>query len=168
MIKGMKRRLWAALGALVLCAAIAPVAASAEQPANEGPVAQAGFLLTSDFSHLCLDIAAGNQGNGAALNIWTCHGGNVQRWYWNGSEIRSDSNNKCVSVAGGQNQDGAAIYMYDCHGWTTQQWYWQGRQLRSHNAHSKCLSVSGQNRWPGGTLHLWECGTHPNQGWGLS
>lgn len=171
MIKTSKRRFGIAMGVLALLTAIVPAAAGAEQTearADERPAVQQGFVLRSDFSQLCLDIAGGNLGAGAALNIWNCHGANIQRWYLDGSQIRSDANSKCITVAGGQNQDGAAIYMWDCNNWPAQQWFWHGRQLRSHNAPSKCLSVSGENRWPGGTIQLWECGSHPNQGWGVA
>ncbi|MGC4852821.1 RICIN domain-containing protein [Micromonospora sp. DT4] len=62
----------------------------------------------------------GGSGNGAAVQIYTCHSQTNQQWNINSNgTISSVQSGRCLDVWSTAN--GAQIQLYDCHGQTNQQ-----------------------------------------------
>ncbi|MEL6348213.1 MAG: RICIN domain-containing protein [Myxococcota bacterium] len=72
----------------------------------------------------CLDIAAASTRNNAALQQFSCNGGDNQMFHWNidDKELVVDHSGKCIDVPGGSTLDGVRLQQYDCHGGDNQKW----------------------------------------------
>ena len=77
------------------------------------------YLVTHVESGKCLDVADWSVQDGARIQLWTCHGGDNQRFAFGsrgGSdfEMRSVLSDKCVSVSGGSTASGAEMVQRTC------------------------------------------------------
>ena len=68
----------------------------------------------------CLDVQAGQYGNGAGVQVWDCNGGTNQNWYVNnvphgGIMFKNQAAGRCLAN-GGANADSyaAAMQLWDC------------------------------------------------------
>ncbi|MFD9882636.1 RICIN domain-containing protein [Streptomyces alboflavus] len=128
------------------------------------PRANVGFMLASNMNNRCLEIRGANTGIGALVNMWDCHGGSNERWYWYESTIRSDLNHKCLDIAAGNGENGAAVNMWDCNGGAAQRWAWDGARLRNP-VFNKCLTIGNANWWNGASVVMWDCNLGSHQQW---
>ena len=71
----MKQRLVAALILAFSLAALSVVETGSAVAKPQQPTAPASFNFVSDMNNLCLDVAGGNTGSGAAVYMYFCNGG---------------------------------------------------------------------------------------------
>ncbi|MGW2749201.1 RICIN domain-containing protein, partial [Streptomyces sp. NPDC001450] len=96
----------------------------------------------------CLDVQGGGKTNGTPVQIYTCNGGDAQRWQLWGSysgnyTLRNVNSGKCLEVANGANANGTTIQIRDCGSSKAQQWAFDVRaagELRNA-ATNKCLNL---------------------------
>ncbi|MCC8249998.1 RICIN domain-containing protein [Saccharothrix luteola] len=144
-----------AVGGLVSASASA---GTAPQPRSEQ--AEVGVQIVSRLSGLCLEVRGGNTANGGAVAMWTCTGGDGQRWESNGSEYRNVFSGRCLDVNDSNGANGAGLNQWDCQG---QQWRFNGSELR--NSNNKCLTIPAANRGNGAAVVMWDCVGAADQQW---
>ncbi|MFE0382944.1 RICIN domain-containing protein [Streptomyces bungoensis] len=97
----------------------------------------------------CLDVQGGAKTNGTPVQVYTCNGGDAQRWqlwgsYGDNYTLRNVNSGKCLEVANGANANGTKIQIRDCGSSTAQQWSFDVRaagELRNA-ATNKCLNLA--------------------------
>ncbi|MEV1205477.1 RICIN domain-containing protein, partial [Microbispora rosea] len=73
----------------------------------------------------CLDAAG--TGNGAKVQIYSCWGGDNQKWRVNSDgSIQGVQSGLCLDATGQGTGNGTQIQLYACHGGTNQKWTWNG------------------------------------------
>ena len=92
-----------------------------------GPVANGTYELRNKFSNLCMDVAASNTADGAAIQQWGCNNTGAQSWIFTniGSgqyTIKAQHSNKCMDVAGVSTANDALIHQWTCVGGANQKW----------------------------------------------
>ncbi|MET8159400.1 non-reducing end alpha-L-arabinofuranosidase family hydrolase, partial [Sphaerisporangium sp. NPDC005289] len=66
-------------------------------------------------------------GNGAKVQIYSCHGGANQQWRYNSDgSITGVQSGLCLDATGQGTANGTTIQLYTCHGGTNQKWTWSG------------------------------------------
>jgi hypothetical protein len=135
-------------------------------PQNDG-----SFFIQSVFSGLYLDIYGGSPDDGAQLILWTLHGGDNQRFYFEVLQadpleslhgrtvtVKSKHAGKCLSVEAASHDNGGNIHQWSDHGVPNQKWTFHRAPDGSFfllAAHSgKALDAPYQ--YEGGNLHQWE------------
>ncbi|MFF4043853.1 RICIN domain-containing protein [Streptomyces sp. NPDC001816] len=96
----------------------------------------------------CLDVQGAGKTNGTPVQVYTCNGGNGQKWqlwgaYDGGYTLRNINSGKCLEVLNGNNTDGTKIQIRDCGNAKAQQWKFDVRsagELRNA-ATGKCLHL---------------------------
>ncbi len=114
----------------------------------------------------CVDVPGGSRAQGTQLAIWSCHGGENQRFALQGNgEIRVYGS-LCVDALGGGGRDGDAIGIWPCNGGANQRWQLTGSgELKGING--KCVDIAGGGSAPGTKLVLWSCHGGLNQRWSM-
>jgi len=75
------------------------------------------------FGNKCLD--AGGSGNGAIIQIYSCWGGNNQKWRLNSDgTIVGVQSGLCLDAVGGGTGNGTQLQLYSCWGGNNQKWTW--------------------------------------------
>lgn len=120
--------------------------------------------LTTDR---CMDIPGGSGNRGAQVALWSCHGGENQRFtVLPGGQIKTASG-LCLNALGGGGRDGDRIGVWPCGGGANELW-----QVHSNGAitgiNGKCIDVPNGNSAPGTGLVLWSCNGGNNQRWTVS
>ena len=145
--------------------------------------------LTAQLSHLtpttmkvrhggkCADVVGSSTADGAAVQQWTCQGGNNQLWalrsvgdgYY---QIVVRHSGKCLDVSSASTADGAAVIQWTCKAGTNQQWRLQDvgsgyvELVARHSG--KCLDVTSASIADGARLEQWVCTNGENQQWNLA
>jgi hypothetical protein len=119
--------------------------------------------LTSDR---CMDIPGGSRNQGAQIALWSCHGGENQRFtVQSNGQIRT-AGGLCINALGGGGRDGDKIGVWPCGGGANELWQLTGNgELKGING--KCIDVPSSNSSPGTGLVLWSCNGGLNQRWNL-
>lgn len=74
---------------------------------------------------LCVEPAGGAMQQGARLVSAPCNGTPMQRWAFQGAQIRNLQNGLCLDVLNGQARRGAPVAGYFCNGGAPgQRWFW--------------------------------------------
>merc|ERR1711907_26741 len=116
---------------------------------------RAGRLRASNGK--CLDISGANRHRGARVHMWSCHGGNNQKWRTDRfGRIISRLNNMCLDIAANNRQPGAYLHMWNCHRGANQKWFFSSGPghafVSRHNRR-------GVPRWvgkpPRGKIAIW-------------
>jgi beta-glucosidase len=89
----------------------------------------------------CIDVAAANNNNGTAVQLYDCNGSNAQSWTA-GSDGSLQALGKCMDVTGAGTTDGIKIQLYDCNGSAAQKWTATGGTLVNTGS-GKCLTAPG-------------------------
>lgn len=115
-----------------------------------------------------MDVSTGNSNEGSNIHLWSCHGGDNQRWYWDGEFIRSSIDGLRVLDGGGNN--GNNIHLWSINGTAAQRftapkaWSYPD-QYKELFSQGRCLDVSGSNTGDGTNIQLWECNGTDAQKW---
>jgi beta-glucosidase len=87
----------------------------------------------------CIDVAAANNANGTAVQLYDCNGSNAQSWTA-ASDGSLQALGKCMDVTGAGTTDGTKIQLYDCNGSPAQKWTATGGTLVNAGS-GKCLTA---------------------------
>jgi subtilisin family serine protease len=136
-------------------------------PPPGAPPARFDARLVNTPSGLCTDVWGASQTPGAAVVLWSCHGGANQRWslpsVGSTGEVRVYGQ-LCLDAYGGANQPGDVLAIWTCHGGANQQWRMtEGGELRG--ATGLCVGLSPAAPQAGGRLVLQPCSGEPGQRW---
>jgi hypothetical protein len=148
----------------VLSSVLVPLATLVAAALAPAPLA----AQTQVFSRLavdrCMDVNGGSRTAGTQLIIWSCNGGDNQKFAPQGNgEIRVYGS-MCVDALGGSGRDGDKIAIWPCNGGANQRWSMgSGGEIRGING--KCIDVPGGNSAQGTGLVLWTCNGGLNQRW---
>ncbi|MEU8175423.1 RICIN domain-containing protein, partial [Microbispora hainanensis] len=65
--------------------------------------------------------------NGVKVQIYSCWGGDNQKWRLNSDgSIQGVQSGLCLDAVGAGTGNGTKIQLYSCHGGTNQKWTWNG------------------------------------------
>jgi beta-glucosidase len=113
---------------------------------------------------LCLDVAADNNADGTAADIYTCNGTNGQQWTEEADgTVRADG--KCLDVTGGGTANGTLVDLYTCNGTGAQVWHPQSGGELLNPQSGKCLDDPGLSTTPGTQVEIYSCNGGSNQSW---
>lgn len=126
--------------------------------------------ISSRKSGKCLDLAGGEEKNGAILQVWSCQHTNPdanQRWSRRGNEIvhhSSRGGELCVDMTDNNPTDGNHLQVWSCGGTPQQQWVQSGDKFRVGNA---CMDLRDGKMSDGAKVQVWNCNspTPENQQW---
>ncbi|MFI5646976.1 ricin-type beta-trefoil lectin domain protein [Kitasatospora sp. NPDC051705] len=187
-------RLAALVSAVTLILGLSTSTASAATPpwdlgntALATPVnlnAQASGPIRNIGLDKCMDDAAGDTRNGAAVVSYTCNDQGNQSWTFNpkepyifdnffyGTITLTNTPGKCLDVPnpagdGSGITNGTKLQVWDCNGAKNQQWIMQYASNGSPRIYSpmsyRCVDVPGYSTVDGITLQLWNCNSSTAQ-----
>ncbi|MFG2911350.1 RICIN domain-containing protein [Kitasatospora sp. NPDC048298] len=134
--------------ALTAPPATASTATSASTTADFGP-AEIRTGMYAGPNDLCLEVADWRTDNGAPVRIWTCTGGDNQKWTQTAQGWINLHSGKCLEIAAFSKVPGTQASQWSCNGGRNQQWSdppasHPGTPRRIVNANSgQVLDVSG-------------------------
>ncbi|NUT91711.1 MAG: carbohydrate-binding protein [Saccharothrix sp.] len=111
----------------------------------------------------CVDVNGSATTDGTKVQLWTCSGGNNQKWTQSGTTFQSLG--KCLTVANNSQTDGALVQLWSCSGASGQSWSVQSDGTIRNG--SKCLDANGASSADGTQLIIWSCNGGNNQKWTL-
>jgi beta-glucosidase len=88
----------------------------------------------------CIDVAAANNANGTAIQLYDCNGTNAQSWTV-AADGSLQSLGKCMDAAAAGTADGTKIQLYDCNSTTAQKWTATNGTLVNTGS-GKCLTAN--------------------------
>jgi hypothetical protein len=114
---------------------------------------------------LCLDVDKGRGPirPGAAVQIWSCHGRENQRFFW-GRNGQISSGGLCLDIENANRNDGAKLIVWPCSGAPNQRWRARGSNIVS-DLNGKCMVVWEGREQRGQRVVTWGCNGSPNQRW---
>ncbi|MGQ5524459.1 lectin [Chitinimonas sp. PSY-7] len=145
-------------GVLIGAAAVATAAAGYYAYKKDRKNKKGGDMVVGDGGR-CLDIGGGLR-EGAALQLWDCHGGENQRFRYEDGQLKTGD--FCLDIAGGNYGNGTPVIAYRCTGGQNQQWRFSGQQIYS-SLNNRCLDVEGRQTGNGARLVMWDCHNGSNQ-----
>ena len=157
LMRGVRRRVVALLGAVVLVVGVGVGAASVAQAAGTGQI--------TGYQGLCLDDRSASTAQFNPIQVYTCNGTGAQQW-----TVASNGTlqvlGMCLDVAGAGTADGTKVDLYSCNGTGAQVWQPQSNGALLNPNSGKCLDDTG---WGGsGTqVEIWDCAGSANQSWTL-
>jgi type 1 glutamine amidotransferase len=118
------------------------------------------------LANKCLDVDNAGTADGTKVQLYTCNGGNAQRWTVTpNSTIKALG--KCLDVSGGGSANGTKVQLWTCNGTGAQNWSAQANGTVRNPQSGKCLDVSQNSSADGQQIHIWDCHTGANQQWRL-
>ena len=161
-------RIMGTLSALALSTAgcLMPPGSPGPTGGNVGYPAPASFAIVSDRG-LCLDVHGPDLNrNGGRVQVWDCHGGVNQTFYFDGGAVVSEAG-LCLDVHGPDlRKNGGRVQFWECHGGINQQWSYNERSGALQSAGGLCLDADGHNAHRnGGRVQVWQCLRNTNQRW---
>ena len=158
LIRTVRRRAVAVLGAVVLLAGFGVSAATVAQAAG-------GTGAITGYQGLCLDDRSASTAEYNPIQVYTCNSTNAQQW-----TVESNSTlevlGMCLDVAGAGTTDGTLVDLYTCNGTGAQVWQPQSNgELLNPNS-GKCLDDTGYGG-SGTQVQIWDCADTSNQTWTL-
>lgn len=124
------------------------------------------FTITPDRDgRKCLDVAGGDNRNGATVQIADCNGQDAQKWQRRGSQLRVFGD-KCLNVKDGQDTNGVRLQIWSCNdNDNNSKWSSNDTTIQWQNKR-RCLDLTGGNTNAGTPMQLWDCdGGNRNQKW---
>lgn len=161
----MKRVITAVLAAIFLLP-LMPVTGIA---APSAPNTVLGWVYIVNTTHdRCIAASGGDTTQGTAAVLWTCNGGNEQKWYISGigrSTLRYGKGfGMCLAIPNGSSDTGVRPIIWPCS--TGQEQLWVGFAAQGtpivNVATSKCLDGY---RYQEGLVLQWECDRTIAQDW---
>ncbi|MEW9551981.1 ThuA domain-containing protein [Nonomuraea sp. NPDC050783] len=119
--------------------------------------------LRGAASNRCLDVSGASQANGAAVQLWDCHGQANQQWTATGAGELRVYGGKCLDVNGAGTADGTAVIIWDCNGQNNQKWRLNADGTVTAVGANKCLDVGGTAN--GTRARIWTCNGATGQKW---
>ena len=158
LIRTLRRRAVAVLGATALLAGVGVSVASVAQAASgPGPV--------TGYQGLCLDVRSANSADGTPVQVYTCNGTNAQSWtQTSGNQLQALG--KCLDVSGAGTANGTLVQLYTCNGTGAQVWQHQSNNEYVNPNSGKCLDDTGFGG-SGTQVQIWACADSSNQQWSL-
>jgi 1-phosphatidylinositol phosphodiesterase len=112
---------------------------------------------------LCLDVSGGSSANGTNVALWTCHGGQNQKWAYDASTgFMRSALGKCLDNRG-QAYNGGEIVIWDCVNSNNLKFDWLGTSLR--NRHNNNIAVDAYGTGAGSQVGQWSYHGGANQQW---
>jgi lysophospholipase L1-like esterase len=119
--------------------------------------------VRSGVAGACLDVNAGSNANGTAIQIWGCNNTQAQQWTTD-SAGGLKALGKCLDATGLGTANGTKAELWDCNGGANQVW----RPYRGgyrNPASGRCLDDPAGSTANGTQLELWDCNGGTNQQW---
>jgi chitosanase len=125
--------------------------------------------LTNRLSNTCLDVKGWSNAPGTPVEIWTCHGGDNQKFTTVDGQIRVTINGvtNCLDADGRGTGNGTRIIIWTCHGGNNQQWTHNGDNSIRGVGSGRCIDLNGGGTHNGNGVVLWDCknGGNGSQTW---
>lgn len=128
---------WLTLGRSLVTAALTVILSALFLAA---PPAHAASGQITGLAYKCVDVAAANNANGTAIQLYDCNGTGAQSWS-NSGDGTLRALGKCLDVVDRGTADGAAVQLWDCSGGANQQWVVTAAHDIVNPAANKCLDV---------------------------
>jgi len=121
--------------------------------------------VRSGIAGKCLDVNAGSNVNGTAVQLWDCNNTTAQVWQSNSNGTLS-ALGKCLDATGLGTADGTKVELWDCNGGANQQWQpYNGGYLNPVSG--RCLDDPSASTTNGTQLQLYDCNGTAAQTWSL-
>ncbi|WP_338673041.1 ricin-type beta-trefoil lectin domain protein [Streptomyces sp. SCSIO 30461] len=109
---------------------------------------------------MCLDIEGNAKVSGADVQIYTCNGGDDQRWsFYGGDEnqlhISANNSDQCLGVAGNKSANGTKVQLSDCDKSTEWKVDVQAASTLRSLSTGKCLDLSALDKAT--DVRVWDC-----------
>ena len=112
----------------------------------------------------CMDVKGGQLNDGAEVILYTCHGGENQKWLKQGDQIKT-VNGKCLDVKDGNASTGARVILWSCHNGDNQKWRYINGTIQSKMG--SCLEVVNGDPRDGTPLQTSVCQGKASQQWSV-
>ena len=117
----------------------------------------AGVAVRAVGAGKCLDVPNASQANNTQLAIWSCNGGNNQRWTSTSAKQLMVYGTKCLDASGHGRTNGTPVIIWDCGGGANQQWNVNANGTVTGVESGLCLDVTGGSTANGALAQLWSC-----------
>jgi hypothetical protein len=147
----------------------AGVAAAPASPSPAQAAAAAGVMLHSAANQAyCIDAAQDHSAKRIPVRLFTCHGGENQRWILtpdpNGVTAVAGILGQCLDIKGAHAADGTNAHMDPCNGGASQQFTYDAAGHLRDQTTGKCLTVTKEAR--GAPIIIEPCDPgNPGQVW---
>jgi hypothetical protein len=129
------------------------------------------LIKWSPHNDKCFDVREGKNEHGAAIQIWSCDGGNGNQKFKleNGLIKWRYETGKCIDVPGGRDGNNTEVKLWSCDANNTnQQFRLENGMLRWRDT-GKCLAVKDGKNESGNPIAIWTCNADdPNQKFSIS
>ncbi|WP_211253425.1 ricin-type beta-trefoil lectin domain protein [Glycomyces tenuis] len=133
------------------------------EPPEPGPSGEVANVAAGK----CLDVSGASQSNGAAVQLWDCHGRANQQWASTDAGELRVYGGKCLDAEGYGTDPGTRVHIWDCHGGANQQWRVNADGSITGVQSGLCLDADGAGTANGTQVILWTCHGGSNQQWAL-
>jgi 1-phosphatidylinositol phosphodiesterase len=121
-----------------------------------------GSIRPLNDTNKCIEISG--VGNGSAIKLNYCNGGNDQIWHWY-APLQNRWDGKCLDVEGGDYSDGGNVQTYPCVGDSNQKWFYDSSTEQLKTINGFCLD-NRADTFIHGRINLWTCqNSNINQQW---
>lgn len=101
-------------------------------------------IVINKNRNFCIDVSGGNGNckNGTKIQLYQYHGGNNQKWWYDGSYIRSAVNsNYVIDVQYSKFQNGTKLQVWKWNGSKAQQWDFINNEIVSRGNRKYCIDL---------------------------
>jgi hypothetical protein len=138
-------------------------------PGGGGGGGGGGAVQVIGFMNRCMDVAGGGAQptDGTAVVIYTCHGGNNQKWEF-AADRTLRSMGKCLDVTNANPNNGTLLQVVGCGSQDAQKFdLLSNGQLQSALPGHRCVDVKDRSTDNGARLQIWDCNPNgqDNQTW---
>ncbi|MEU7476572.1 ricin-type beta-trefoil lectin domain protein [Lentzea sp. NPDC042327] len=134
---------------------------------RQGGGSQQSGTIVGGQSGRCVDINGASTANGAAAQLWDCHGNTNQRFTLTSAKQLQVYGTKCLVASGGGTGNGTAVVIGDCANQTSQQWNVNANGTITGVQSGLCFDANGAATANGTRIILWTCNGAANQQWSL-
>ncbi len=129
-----------------------------------------GATLVNGLSNTCMDVRGWSNAPGTPVEIWTCHGGDNQKFTTTGDgqiQVTINGVTNCLDADGWGTGNGTRIIIWTCHGGSNQQWTHNGDNSLRGVGSGRCIDLNGGGTQNGNGIVLWDCkdGGNGSQTW---
>ncbi|MFI5839187.1 RICIN domain-containing protein [Catenuloplanes sp. NPDC051500] len=144
-------------------------------PASPAQAAPEYFQLHNAYNGKCIDADKGMIAhNGTRLQLWDCHTGDNQAWYWDGDQLVNKASGRCLDAdTQTAAYPGTRVRLWDCSGAVQQKWWSESTpegysmiiSLATHRPLDADRNVLFQNGTEVQIWGDWNSVEHLNQQW---
>jgi hypothetical protein len=126
------------------------------------------MIASAKAPNQCLDVTGYSRTPGAAVQSYTCHGGENQRFrYHPGTQALSvyGDASLCLDAASGAGRNGDRLIIWPCNGDANQRWRFNLNNGEIRGINDKCVDGVNASVDNGTAVQVWSCNRGLHQSW---